>query len=197
MNNQQQVAPKTSYQDFLKDIYNSMKKINQTTTELNEKLQLINNRLSNIETNQLYITDQLKILQNTTKTNPSNNDSYLLSLASKLDSVVDNELPDIYKLTISDIDTFVSNTDKADKADKTDKADKFSNMLDAVSRNSWVGLELSADDTHYNLSLSNNNSDHHKLSTSSNNITSSTNSTTSLSTKSNQKPNITISRCIF
>jgi hypothetical protein len=92
MNNNPQ--PKTSYQDFLKDIYNAMKKINQNTTEINDKLDAINKRLSNIEASQLYLGEQIQSKAQSVSSGVS--DSHLLELMTKLDGPA--ELPDVYKL---------------------------------------------------------------------------------------------------
>ena len=93
MNNNLQ--PKTSYQDFLKDIYSAMKKINQNTTEINDKLDAITKRLSNIEANQLYLGEQIQAKAQQ-QTSSGTSDSHLLELMTKLDDPP--ELPEVYKL---------------------------------------------------------------------------------------------------
>ena len=95
MNNNLQ--PKTSYQDFLKDIYNAMKKMNQNTTEINDKLEAINKRLSSIESSQLYLGEQIKAIQAKSQTVAS--DTHLLELMTKLDDTP--ELPEVYKLALA------------------------------------------------------------------------------------------------
>ena len=103
MNNNLQ--PKTSYQDFLKDIYNAMKKINQNTTEITDKLEAINKRLSSIEATQLYLGEQIQAKSQTVSS--SAGDSHLLALMTKLDDI-SHELPDTYKLAANDITMLLS-----------------------------------------------------------------------------------------
>jgi hypothetical protein len=52
--------PKTSYQDFLKDIYSAMKKINQTTVDIFAKLDVLDSRIANLEKGYVMLSEDIK-----------------------------------------------------------------------------------------------------------------------------------------
>ncbi len=52
--------PKTSYQEFLKDIYSTMKKINQTTSDIFTKLDTLDVRIGNLEKSYVLLSEDVK-----------------------------------------------------------------------------------------------------------------------------------------
>lgn len=52
--------PKTSYQDFLKDIYSAMKKINQITGDIFAKLDVLDTRIANLEKGYVMLGEDVK-----------------------------------------------------------------------------------------------------------------------------------------
>jgi hypothetical protein len=65
--------PKTSYQDFLKDIYSAMKKINQTTGDIFTKLDTLDTRIANLEKSYVLLSEDVKKLIPNTNDNPHSN----------------------------------------------------------------------------------------------------------------------------
>lgn len=88
--------PKTSYQDFLKDIYSAMKKINQTTGDIFTKLETLDMRISNLEKNYLSLSGDIKKIINNSSSeydiSPSkqSGSSKLLSLLTQLNESVND-----------------------------------------------------------------------------------------------------------
>lgn len=64
--------PKTSYQDFLKDIYSAMKKINQTTGDIFAKLDTLDARIANLEKGYVLLSEDIKKLMPNTNYNHAN-----------------------------------------------------------------------------------------------------------------------------
>jgi hypothetical protein len=105
--------PKTSYQDFLKDIYSAMKKINQTTGDIFAKLDMLDTRIANLEKSYVLISEDVKKL--IPNTNPHSNSgispakqtgaSKLLSLLTQLNDS-ENDIAD----TGMDVYTLGTNT---------------------------------------------------------------------------------------
>jgi hypothetical protein len=69
--------PKTSYQDFLKDIYSAMKKINQTTGDIFAKLESLDVRIANLEKSYVLLSEDVKKLIPNTSYNYSNHSNTL------------------------------------------------------------------------------------------------------------------------
>jgi hypothetical protein len=103
--------PKTSYQDFLKDIYSAMKKISQSTTDIFTKLESLDNRLTNLEKSYMMVSTDIKKLINhaqvdnetglatSTTFSPNKKDSSkLLSLLTQLNDSVNDTGIDVYTL---------------------------------------------------------------------------------------------------
>lgn len=81
-----QQQPKVNYQDFVRDIYNSLKKLSQTTGELCQKLDMLDARLVKIETSQAHISNQIRA-QNEKQTNTNlSSDAELLSMVARLEN---------------------------------------------------------------------------------------------------------------
>ena len=57
------IAPKLNYQEFIKDIYNGLKKINVQYDAILSKLGDIETRMSAIESSQIYLGTKLEELK--------------------------------------------------------------------------------------------------------------------------------------
>lgn len=103
--------PKTSYQDFLKDIYSAMKKINQSTTDIFTKLESLDNRLTNLEKSYMMVSTDIKKLliqtqvdndkglaTSTTFNSKKKDSSKLLSLLTQLNDSANDTGIDVYTL---------------------------------------------------------------------------------------------------
>lgn len=115
--------PKTNYQDFLKDIYSAMKKINQTTTDIFTRLDNLDNKIANLEKSYILLSNDVKELLkcnqgenivksciNTSKQRPDR----LLSLLTQLNNDnVDNNIDVIHSCRQQmDIMTFTDPVNK-------------------------------------------------------------------------------------
>ena len=95
-------APKLNYQEFIKDIYNGMKKISVQYDTLLSKLGDIETRLSAIESSQIYLGTKLEEQKKEPDVSPSSTvsveeNSRLLNMLDLLEA--EPELPPIYKYT--------------------------------------------------------------------------------------------------
>lgn len=90
--------PKTSYQDFLKDIYSAMKKINQTTGDIFTKLETLDTRIANLEKSYVLLSEDIKKILNESGSGPANSplpakqsgSAKLMSLLTQLNDSVND-----------------------------------------------------------------------------------------------------------
>ena len=82
----QQQQPKVNYQDFVRDIYNSLKKLVQVTGELSQKLDKLDARLAKLETGQTHISNQIRELNEKQINTSRSSDAELLSMVARLEN---------------------------------------------------------------------------------------------------------------
>ena len=84
--------PKTSYQDFLKDIYSAMKKINQTTGDIFAKLDVLDTRIANLEKGYVMLSEDIKkIVTGSAPVSPAKQPASASRLMSLLSQLNDSE----------------------------------------------------------------------------------------------------------
>ena len=141
--------PKTSYQDFLKDIYSAMKKINQTTGEIFTKLETLDIRIANLEKSYVLLSEDVKkIILNASGSGPANSpakqtgSAKLLSLLTQLnDSAndVDDSGMSVYTLGTNTALEAVFNNPKPspsfniDGIGSPDSEDNYSSLVADIS----------------------------------------------------------------
>jgi hypothetical protein len=81
----QQQQPKVNYQDFVRDIYNSLKKLVQVTGELSQKLDTLDARLVKLETGHTHISNQIRELNEKQINTSRASDAELLSMVARLE----------------------------------------------------------------------------------------------------------------
>lgn len=105
--------PKTSYQDFLKDIYSAMKKINQTTGDIFMKLEMLDSRIANLEKGYDMLSEDIKkIVSGSVQLSPAKQSpsaSRLMSLLSQLNDS-ENDIADTCGGTGINVYTLGANT---------------------------------------------------------------------------------------
>ena len=142
--------PKTSYQDFLKDIYSAMKKINQTTGEIFTKLETLDMRIANLEKSYVLLSEDVKKILNESSSGPANlpspakqtGSAKLLSLLTQLnDSAndVDDNGMSVYTLGTNTALEAVFNNPKPspsfnnDVLGSPDSEDNYSSLVADIS----------------------------------------------------------------
>lgn len=84
--------PKTSYQDFLKDIYSAMKKINQTTGDIFMKLEMLDSRITNLEKGYVMLSEDIKkIVSGSVPISPAKQPASASRLMTLLSQLNDSE----------------------------------------------------------------------------------------------------------
>ncbi len=129
---------KMNYQEFIKDIYNAIKRTTQFQGDILAQLTNINNRLASLESSYVQLSRQVQEIAETNSKitspayalspeNKSALDEKLLGMMSKLETT---ELPELYKINTefqmaellgNDAGEVVNANDKNDKTEKHDE----------------------------------------------------------------------------